>query len=98
MTRRTFEQTKESLEFMEKIDGMTKEQREHLRLVVKKLVDCYIDDKQHAIVVAGSDDSDRAHLITINCNEMDASVMLAKLDVVYTELNMADVPPKEMLN
>lgn len=96
--RRTFEQTKESLEFMEQVDSLSQEQREHLRILVKKIVDCYIDEKSHGVVVIGRDDEEKATLLTINCNEMDASVTLAKLDFMFTELNMADAPPKEMMN
>jgi len=98
MTRRTIGETKESLEFMIKIDKLTQQQRDHMRIVVEKLIDCYIDDDKHAIVVTGSNTSDKASLLTINCDEMEAAVMLATLTDMYEHLNMADAPPKEMLN
>lgn len=98
MTRRTFEETKASLEFMEQVDSLSKEQREHLRVLVKKIVQCYLDEKAHGVVVIGHDDEESATLLTINCNEMEASVTLAKLELMFAQLNMADAPPKEMLN
>jgi hypothetical protein len=98
MTRRTFEQTKESLEFMEQVDSLSQEQRDHLRIVVKKIIRCYLEDNMHGVIVVGSDDDERATLLTVNCNEMGASVMLAKLDLVFTQMNMEDAPPKEMMN
>jgi predicted nucleotidyltransferase len=98
MTRRTFEETKESLEFMDQVDQLSKQQREHLRIVVKKIVQCYIDPKYHAVVVVGNDDSEQATLLTINADEMEAATILAKLEGMFFELNTVDAPPKEMMN
>jgi hypothetical protein len=96
--RRTFEETKESLEFMEKVDQLSPEQREHMRILVKRIVECYLDEKSHGVIVIGKDDEVRATLLTVNCDEMEAAVTLAKLELLFTELNMADAPPKEMMN
>ena len=98
MTRRTIGETKESLEFMLKIDKLSKKQREHMRIVVEKLVDCYVEEDKHAIVVVGSNTSDKASLLTINCDEMEAAVMLSTLSNMYEHINMEDAPPKGMLN
>jgi hypothetical protein len=98
MTRRTFEQTKESLEFMEQVDKLSQPQRDHLRTVVKRIVDCYLDDKAHGVMVLGHDNEESATLLTINCNEFEAALILAKLDVFFADMNMADAPPKEKMN
>ena len=98
MTRRTFEQTKESLEFMDQVDQLSQQQRDHLRIVVKKIIQCYLDPKHHAVVVVGSDDSETASLLTINADEMEAALTLGKLDGMFKELNMEGAPPKEMMN
>jgi len=91
-------QTKDSLEFMEKVALLDPQQRNHMRIVVEKIMECYLDDLAHAVLVIGRDDIDQATLLTINCNEFEASLILAKLDTFFGELNMADAPPKEMLN
>ena len=96
--RRTFEETKESLEFMEKVDKLSPEQREHMRILVKRIVECYLDETAHGVIVISKDDETRATLLTVNCDEMDAAITLGKLELLYTELNMADAPPKEMMN
>jgi hypothetical protein len=96
--RRTFEETKESLEFMEKVDQLSPEQREHMRILVKRIVECYLDETAHGVIVISKDDETRATLLTVNCDEMEASVTRAKLELLFTELNMADAPPKEMMN
>lgn len=98
MTRRTFEETKAALEFMEQVDQLSQEQREHLRIVVKKIIHCYLDPKHHAVIVVGSDDSETAALLTINADEMEAALTLGKLEGMFKELNMEGAPPKEMMN
>lgn len=96
--RRTFEQTKESLEFMDKIDSMSQQQRDHMQIVVSKLIACYIDPKCHAVLVVGNDDSEQATLLTINADEMEAAGILSKLEGMFYELNTVDAPPKEKMN
>jgi hypothetical protein len=98
MTRRTFEETKESLEFMEQVDSLSQQQRDHLRIVVKKIIACYVDPKHHAVIVVGNDDSEQATLLTINADEMEAATILAKLEGMFYELNTVGAPPKEMMN
>ena len=96
--RRTFEQTKESLEFMEQVDSLTQEQRDHMRGVVKGIMQCYLDNKCHALLVVGRDDSDEAALMTINCNDFEAALILSRLSGLFTTMNIDDAPPKEMMN
>lgn len=91
-------QTKDSQEFMDQVDSLSQEQRDHLRIVVKKIIQCYLDDSAHAVLVVGRDDTEQATLLTINCNEFEAAVTLAKLDSFFHELNTLDAPPKEMMN
>ena len=96
--RRTIGQTKEALEFMEKIDQLNTQQRDHLRVVVKGIIECYLRDDYRAVLIAGRDGDDKAELMTINCTEMEAGVLVSKLGMALMDLNMADAPPKEMMN
>jgi len=96
-TRRTIGQTKEALEFMASLDTLTQEQRDHLRILIKKLVSVYLEDDLHAVVVVGRDE-EKAELFTVNCNEMEAANMLHKLNDFFTVMNTLDAPPKEMMN
>jgi hypothetical protein len=95
--RRTIGQTKEALEFMEKIDQLSKEQRDHLRLVFKGLVDCCLDDKTHGVVVVGHEEQ-LASIYTLNCNEMEAAYILNQVTGSFNDMNMEDAPAKEMFN
>jgi len=91
-------QTKDSLDFMEKVALLDPQQRNHMRIVVEKIMECYLDDLAHAVLVIGHDETEQATLLTINCNEFEASLILAKLDTFFNDLNMVDAPPKEMMN
>ena len=95
--RRTLGQTKEALEFMEKLDQLTGEKRDHLRLIFKGLVDCCLDDKMHGVVVLGHEDH-HANVFTLNCNEMDAAFILSQVTGSFNDKNMEDAPAKEMFN
>lgn len=96
--RRTFEQTKDSLEFMNKIEQLTPEQRDHMRRLVELIIDCYLEPDRHAVLVAGSDTSELATLLTVNCDEMEAAITLTKLKDFFLDLNQMDAPNKEMMN
>lgn len=96
--RRTFEQTKDSLEFLHKVEQLSPEQRDHMRRLVELIIDCYLDDDKHAVLVAGSDTSEYSTLLTVNCDEMQASITLSKLKDLFMDLNQADAPSKELLN
>jgi predicted nucleotidyltransferase len=95
--RRALGQTKEALEFMEKLDQLTGEKRDHLRLIFKGLVDCCLDDKMHGVVVLGHEDH-HANVFTLNCNEMDAAFILSQVTGSFNDKNMEDAPAKEMFN
>lgn len=96
--RRTFEQTKDSLEFLNKVEQLSPEQRDHMRRLVELIIDCYLDDDKHAVLVVGSDTNEFATLLTVNCDEMNAAVILSKLKELFMDLNQVDAPPKELLN
>ena len=96
--RETLGKTKESLEFMLKVDRLTQEQRDHMRIVVNYIVDCYLNDDQRAAIIVGKDGSEQAVLLSVNSNEMESLELVTRLQGYFTEMVMADAPPKEMLN
>ena len=96
--RDTLGKTKESLEFMLKVDQMTKEQRDHMRIVVNYLVDCYLHNDKRAVIIVGKDDEEQAMLLSINSNEMESCLLLSRMQNYFHELVTANAPPKEMMN
>ena len=95
--RRTLGQHKEALEFMAKLEQLSEEKRDYLRLVFKGLVDCCLDDKMHGVVILGHEE-ELASIFTLNCNEMEAAYILNQVAGSFAELNMADAPAKGMFN
>ena len=91
-------QTKDSIEFMEKVESLSQNQRDHMRIVVEKLVQCYLDPELHAVLVIGNDKTELATLLTINCDELEAAVVLGRLHEMFIDINADGAPPKEMLN
>ena len=95
--RRTLGQNKEALDFMKKLEQLTEEKRDHLRLIFKGLVDCCLDDKMHGVVVLGHEDH-HANIFTLNCNEMEAAFILNQVTGSFNDINMEDAPAKERFN
>jgi hypothetical protein len=83
---------------MEKVALLDPQQREHMRIVVEKLIQCYIEPDQHAVLVIGNDKSELATLLTINCDELEAAVVLGRLHEMFIDINADQAPPKELLN
>lgn len=91
-------QTKDSIEFMEKVESLDPQQRNHMRAVVEKLIECYLDDDLHGVLVIGNDQTELATLMTINCDELEAAVVLGRLHEMFVDINADQAPPKEMMN
>ena len=96
--RNTKEMTQNAMDFKDKIDQLSADQREHLRKAIEILVECCVDETRHAVVVFSKDDSPNAEVFTLNCNEMDAAFMLSCLTESFMSANLEDAPAKEMFN
>jgi hypothetical protein len=96
--RRTLGQTKEALEFITRLDALSQPQRDHLRSLIKKLVDAYLEDDLRAIIVLGRDEEEKSELFTVNCSEIEAANLLYRMSDFFTHMNTVDAPPKEMMN
>jgi hypothetical protein len=96
--RRTIGQTKEALEFTLKVDQLTPRQREHLRLIIERVVDCCLNADLHGMVLISRDTSENVELFMVNSTEMDAAVTLSKMQHFMIDLNMADAPEQGMMN
>lgn len=96
--RRTIGETKEALEFMVKVDQLTQEQRNHMRVIIEALIDCCLNDDTRAVVVLGKDSDDYAAVLTVNSTDVETSILLSKVDQAFMLKHMRDQPPKEQLN
>jgi hypothetical protein len=95
-TDRDFSMTEEELE--RRVEAMSDEEQHHFRLLVHKLVMCYGEGKAQGVVIIGRAEDQMAGVITLNCNEMEASQLMLAANDFFGFLNVLDAPPKENFN
>lgn len=79
------------------LEKMNVHQREHFRLVISQLIECYVNDNKHGVVIIG-DESPLVAVMSINASEMDAAELLQIADKHLHYRAVEDAPPKEMFN
>ena len=80
------------------LNKMTDDQRDHLRIVISELIQCYLDDDLHGMVLIGKVPFERFKVMAVNTNEMDAVKLLGTVNDYVQESVMDDAPPKELFN
>jgi hypothetical protein len=96
--RRTMGETKEALEFLVKIDQLSQDQREHMRVVFSMLIDCCLSKDIRGVVVVSKDDEPNAVVMSVNSSDMETSILLSKVDEAFMLKHLQDQPSKEQLN
>jgi hypothetical protein len=91
-----FSMTEEELE--RRVEAMSDEEQHHFRLLIHKLVMCYGEGKAQAVVIIGRAEDQMAGVVTLNCNEMEASQLMLAANDFFGFLNLLDAPPKEEFN
>jgi hypothetical protein len=95
-TDHDFSMPEEELE--RRVEAMSDEEQHHFRLLIHKLVMCYGDGKAQAVVIIGRAEDRLAGVVTLNCNEMEASQLMLAANDFFGFLNLLDAPPKEEFN
>jgi len=95
-TDHDFSMTEEELE--RRVEAMSDEEQHHFRLLIHKLVMCYGDGNAQGIVIIGRAEDQMAGVVTLNCNEMEASQLMLAANDFFGFLNLLDAPPKEQFN
>jgi len=80
------------------LSKMSEDQREHLRIVISELLQCYLDDDLHGMVMIGKEPYERFKVMAVNTNEMDAAKLLGAVNEHVQESVVSDAPPKELFN
>ena len=96
--RKTIGETKEALEFLARIDALDSEAREHLRIVILQLLDCYDKDDVYGVLVISQPGDRPNRLMGLNCDEMQSTALLHEAAGMMMDYNMDDMPDKGMLN
>ena len=95
-TDHDFSMSEEELE--RRVEAMSDEEQHHFRLLIHKLVMCYGDGNAQGIVIIGRAEDQMAGVVTLNCNEMEASQLMLAANDFFGFLNLLDAPPKENFN
>jgi hypothetical protein len=85
-------------ELERRVEAMSDEEQHHFRLLIHKLVMCYGDGNAQGIVIIGRAEDQMAGVVTLNCNEMEASQLMLAANDFFGFLNLVDAPPKENFN
>ena len=85
-------------ELERRVAQMSDEEQAHFKLLIHKLVMCYGEGKAQAVVVIGRAEDQMAGVVTLNCDEMEASQLMLAANDFFGFLNLMDAPPKENFN
>jgi|GEM_PF-6175406 hypothetical protein len=89
----------ETAEDMERaLAKMDDEQRGHLKLLISELIQCYIDDELHGLVLIGRGQYAALKMIAVNATDMSAAALLTMAGEYMHQVTMEDAPPKEKFN
>lgn len=80
------------------LEQMTPEQREHLKVVLNYIVECYLNDTTHGLLLTTSSEDPFLRIIAINATDMEAAGLLGSADQFLNFRLLDDAPPKEMMN
>jgi len=85
-------------ELEHRISKMSDEEQHHFKLLIHKLVMCYGEGKAQGVVIVGRAEDNIAGVVTLNCDEMEASQLMLAANDFFGFLNVLDAPPKENFN
>ena len=85
-------------ELERRVSAMSDQEQAHFKLLIHKLVMCYGEGKAQAVVVIGRAEDSMAGVVTLNCDEMEASQLMLAANDFFGFLNLLDAPPKEHFN
>ena len=88
--------TQEELE--RRVGSMSDEEQAHFKLLIHKIVMCYGDGNAQGVFIIGRAEDQVAGVVTLNCNEMEASQLMLAANDFFGFLNVLGAPPKENFN
>ena len=91
-----FSMTEEELE--RRVEAMSDEEQHHFRLLIHKIVMCYGQGKAQGVFIIGRAEDSVAGVVTLKCNEMEASQLMLAANDFFGFLNVLGAPPKENFN
>ena len=98
MNYEDFDGSMSEAELHRRVTAMSDEEQAHFKLLIHKLVMCYGEGKAQGVVIVGRAEDQLAGVVTLNCDEMEASQLMLAANDFFGFLNLLDAPPKENFN
>jgi hypothetical protein len=98
MNYEDFDGSMSEAELHRRVTAMSDEEQAHFKLLIHKLVMCYGEGKAQGVVIVGRAEDQLAGVVTLNCDEMEASQLMLAANDFFGFLNTLDAPPKENFN
>ena len=98
MNYEDFDGSMSEAELHRRVTAMSDEEQAHFKLLIHKLVMCYGEGRAQGVVIVGRAEDQLAGVVTLNCNEMEASQLMLAANDFFGFLNLVDAPPKEQFN
>lgn len=85
--------------FFDRVASMSEEAQEHFKEVIEALSECYEKESDvQAVIIIAKEGFPVVKIRTINLSEMESASKLQIALDCFTEMNMADAPPREQFN
>lgn len=83
---------------MKALEAIDDDEREYLKLLLSRVMRCFIDPEHRAVMIFKSPDSELISVCTANCDEATAADVLSQAYNTMIFMSTADAPPKEKFN
>jgi hypothetical protein len=90
------EMTREEID--KAINGLDDAERDYLKLIISRVVRCFIDEDHEAVLLFGKDGTTQIAMCTVNCDEIPAANMINYAYNLTSFKATVDAPAKEKFN
>jgi len=80
------------------INGLDDAERDYLKLIISRVVRCFIDADHEAVLLFGKDGTTQIAMCTVNCDEIPAANMINYAHNLTSFMATVDAPAKEKFN
>ena len=80
------------------INELDEAEREYLKLLISRVVRCFVDDDHEAVLLFGREGASQIAMCTVNCDEIPAANMVSYAYNLTSFMVTRDAPAKEKFN
>ena len=80
------------------IGELDEAEREYLKLLISRVVRCFVDDDHEAVLLFGREGASQIAMCTVNCDEIPAANMVNYAHNLTSFMVTRDAPAKEKFN